>query len=63
MRATVNQEFCESAGVCRVLVPDVFVLADDGTTQAVAADVPTPLEEDVSLALDSCPRLAISIQS
>ncbi|MFC6239263.1 ferredoxin [Longivirga aurantiaca] len=63
MRATVNQEFCESAGVCRGLVPDVFVLAGDGTTQAVAADVPLELEEDVTLAIDSCPRLAISLLS
>lgn len=60
MRASIDQEFCESAGICRELVPDVFVLDGSGATRAIDRDVPAEREHDVELAIDSCPRLAIT---
>lgn len=62
MWVSVDHEFCESAGVCRHLVPDLFVAAEDGTTQVVGDIVPSHLEDDVRLAADSCPRLALVVE-
>ena len=61
MRAIVDPEFCELAGECLRLVPDVFVTGSDGSTRTVDGPVPAELEEEVALAVDSCPRLAISL--
>lgn len=61
MRVTVDEKFCESSGECAGLVPEVFTVPPDGRAKALDGDVPVQLEDDVYLAVDSCPRLAITV--
>jgi ferredoxin len=61
MRIAIDRDFCESAGECLRLVPAVFHTDSVGATQAMGSPVPLELEEDVRLAADSCPRLAITL--
>ena len=61
MLVSIDHEFCEASGECLRLVPEVFVADADNTTRVTDGPVPEELEDDVRLAADSCPRLAIML--
>lgn len=63
MLVTIDGEFCESAGECVRQVPQVFFVGPDDATRTIDGPVPAELEDDVLLAVDSCPRLAIVVAS
>ena len=60
MRVSVDFDLCESNGVCESLAPQIFHLDDDDFLQVAEGDVPPDQEDDVQLAVRSCPRQAIS---
>jgi ferredoxin len=61
MRVTVDDDACGGHGICVGLCPQVFALTDVGNAEAITADVPAELEDDVSEAAASCPEHAIRV--
>jgi ferredoxin len=61
MRVTVDPDLCEANGVCANLVPEVFELDDDDNLHITAGDVPAELADKVRLAVQSCPKMALSL--
>jgi ferredoxin len=62
MRVTVDRDLCEANGVCANLVPQVFDLDDDDYLHIADGDVPADLTSQVRLAVQSCPKLALSLE-
>ena len=62
MRVTVDPDLCEANGVCANLVPEVFDLDDDDNLHIAAGDVPAGLADKVRLAVQSCPKMALSLE-
>ncbi|MQY31877.1 ferredoxin [Nocardia aurantia] len=58
MRLIADREVCEGHAMCLSLIPDLVTLDDDGRA-TVAREVPATAEEDVRLAVDSCPVQAL----
>jgi ferredoxin len=61
MRVTVDPDLCEANGVCASLVPQVFDLNDNDELHIAAGDVPAELADKVRLAVQSCPKMALSL--
>jgi ferredoxin len=75
MRVRVDQLDCTGAGQCEILVPEVFVVGDDGVATVKDADgtplpdgggadgaaVPAGLEAQVVDAADVCPGACIYV--
>lgn len=61
MRATVDDDRCRGHGICWSLCPEVFNLTDDGYAEVLLPDVPSPLENAVREAYESCPERAITL--
>ena len=62
MRVTVDPDLCEANGVCANLVPQVFDLDDDDVLHITAGEVPADLTDKVRLAVQSCPKMALSLE-
>ena len=62
MKVTVDPDLCEANGVCANLVPAVFGLDDDDELHIAAGEVPADLADKVRLAVQSCPKMALSVQ-
>lgn len=62
MKAFVDKDLCISCGLCVQTCPDVYSWDDDDKAEAIDAEVPEELEEDVQEAADGCPTDAISVQ-
>lgn len=59
MKAEVDKDACISCGVCMGIASDVFVMDDDGKSEAL--DTVTDENKDsVQEAIDSCPTNAIA---
>ncbi len=58
-KVTVDQSLCIGCGLCNSIVPDVFVIGDDGLAKAV---VDTTDNADVDDAAGSCPVGAIVVE-
>ncbi|MDR1998932.1 MAG: ferredoxin [Frankiaceae bacterium] len=74
MNVSVDRDQCISSGLCEVIAPDVFLVADDGLVRlldepsAVAAEgsvvtclVKSGREEAVQEAADQCPGACIFV--
>jgi ferredoxin len=61
MKVTVDRDLCEANGVCANLVPQVFDLDDEDYLNIAAGDVPAELAGQVRLAVQSCPKMALSL--
>ena len=62
MRVTVDPDLCEANSVCANLVPQVFDLDDDDVLHISAGEVPADLAGKVRLAVQSCPKMALSLE-
>lgn len=62
MRITVDREACEAHGVCESLAPDVFELDDDELLHVVE-EPPGRHVEEARRAVQSCPKMALSLES
>jgi ferredoxin len=61
VRVIVN-EHCQGHGLCRLSAPDLFFAREeDGNAYVKDENVPPGREDDVQLAADSCPELAIEV--
>jgi ferredoxin len=61
MRVAVNAGYCEHSGECIALVPSVFSTDEDGRTSAIDGEIPVELEDEIRVAVDFCPRLAVVV--
>lgn len=62
MTTKVDPDLCISCAICTNMVPDVFIMNDDGLAEAKPGDVPGDLEDLVQEAADECPADAILIE-
>jgi ferredoxin len=63
MRVAVSKELCTGQGRCYVVSPDLFTSDDDGfnAQRGTEFEVPSGLEKQARLAVDTCPEGAISV--
>jgi ferredoxin len=61
VRIVVDYDLCESNGICEGFAPEVFHVDDDDQLQLLQADPPDSLRDQVELAVQRCPRQALSI--
>jgi ferredoxin len=64
MKVTIDDDRCQGHGLCRISAPDLFFAREeDGNAYVKDPVVPAGREDDAQLAADSCPELAIEIDS
>ena len=61
MRAKVNRELCNGAGMCEQTCPDVFELKS-GIAVVKVKKIPSEAEQSCREAAENCPTEAISIE-
>lgn len=61
MKVILDRSRCEGHAVCAELCPEVFRMADDDLVEIIKPDVPPELEQDVGLAVESCPEGCLSL--
>lgn len=59
MKIKVNQDACIGCGACAATAEDLFVLNEDGLSEAKVEEVPKDKEEAAQEALECCPTGAI----
>lgn len=63
MRFRVDSELCQGHNRCAAVAPDLFDLDDHGfATAANDGVVPEGRRDDVELAADNCPELAVILE-
>ncbi len=62
MRVVVDYDLCESNAVCMGLVPEVFEVRDDDLLYILQDEVDEDLLDMVKLAIDRCPKQALSLE-
>ncbi len=62
MRVTVDENLCESNGMCEDLAPDVFEIRDDDLLYVIEAEPPAALHAAVEEAAVRCPKQAILLE-
>jgi len=62
MRVRVDYDLCEANAVCAGLVPQVFEVDDDDNLFILVDEVPAGLTAQVRHAVQSCPKLALSLE-
>jgi ferredoxin len=61
MRVKVDDDLCESNGVCARLVPEVFEVGDDDRLRVKQERPPEALRARVEQAVRRCPKQALSV--
>jgi ferredoxin len=61
MKILVSEEMCIGCGDCEYSVPQVFEMGDDNIVMVRVVEVPEELQEQVQLAVETCPYEALSI--
>ena len=62
MRVRVDYDLCEANAVCAGLVPQVFEVDDNDDLYILVDEVPAQLADQVRHAVQSCPKLALSLE-
>ncbi len=62
MRVRVDYDLCEANAVCAGLVPEVFEVDDKDDLYILVDEVPAGLAGQVRHAVQSCPKLALSLE-
>jgi ferredoxin len=61
MRVVVDYDLCESNALCMAAAPEVFEVRDDDFLYVLDENPPEDLRAKVELAVQRCPKQAISI--
>jgi ferredoxin len=61
VRVTVDPKVCEANAVCVGIAPEVFDLDDEDVLHILVPEPPPALRERVRLAVDRCPKRALSL--
>jgi ferredoxin len=62
MKVIVDRDRCEGNAVCVRCCPDVFRLQDDDKVTILMDSIPENLRTRVQMAVNGCPRQALSLQ-
>ena len=62
MKAKLDRDGCISCGLCPMICPEVFRMADDGIAEVYNEDVPKEAEEKAIEAQESCPVSVIEVE-
>jgi ferredoxin len=62
MRVTVDTDLCEANGVCSALVPEVFSLDESDELTILVSEIPPELGDRVRDAVQSCPKMALTLE-
>ncbi len=62
MRVVVDYDLCESNALCMAAAPEVFEVRDDDFLYILDENPPEELRSKVELAVQRCPKQAISIE-
>lgn len=60
MKVTVDPDACMGCGVCETIVPEVFILGDEGFAITQLDPTPEQFRDLVQQAIDECPEEAIN---
>lgn len=60
MKVQVDLNLCEANAICCGLAPKVFQLDDEDVLHILVDEVPSDLEKRVLMAIDRCPKAALS---
>lgn len=61
MKILVDADMCIGCGDCEYTLPEVFEMGDDNIIMVRVIEVPEELQEQVQLAVETCPYEALSI--
>lgn len=61
MKIVVDFDRCESNGVCVRFAPEVFLVDDQDRLQVLLERPGEELREKLLLAIDRCPKMALSL--
>jgi ferredoxin len=61
MRIEVDYDRCEANAVCEAIAPDVFRVDEEDNLHVLQEEPPAELHEDVRMAVDRCPKAALSV--
>jgi len=61
MKVSVDRNRCEANAVCVRCCPEVFRLEEDDTLSILMDSIPEDLRQRVEMAVNGCPRQALSL--
>lgn len=61
MKIVVDRDLCEANAVCTRRAPEVFHVGDDDVLRVLVEEPGPELAEKVKLAIDKCPKGALSL--
>ena len=61
MKVVVDYDLCESNAKCMAIAPTVFLVDDEDVLQVLDEHPGEELREQVELAVQKCPKAALSI--
>jgi ferredoxin len=62
MRVVVDYDLCESNALCMAAAPEVFEVRDDDFLYLLQESPPEELRAKVELAVQRCPKQAITLE-
>ena len=62
MRVVVDYDLCESNALCMAAAPEVFEVRDDDFLYVLQDNPPEDLRAKVELAVQRCPKQAITLE-
>ncbi len=62
MKVIADNTMCEGNLECMFICPEVFAVDTNNQVKIKIVEIPVSLEEDVSLAVQACPRAALAIR-
>jgi ferredoxin len=63
MKVVVDYDLCESNALCMAAAPEIFEVRDDNFLYVLDENPPEELRSKVELAVQRCPKQAISIEA
>lgn len=63
MRVVVDYDLCEANALCVLAAPEVFEVTEDDTLHVLMEHPPEELRAKVELAVQRCPKQALSVES
>lgn len=62
MKVTVDTDLCEANAVCSGLVPEVFEVDESDELKILVSEIPPELVDRVRDAVQSCPKMALTLE-
>jgi ferredoxin len=63
MKVVVDYDLCESNALCMAAAPEIFEVRDDNFLYVLDENPPEELRSKLELAVQRCPKQAISVEA